>query len=74
MKHVARHLIIWEDDFNSQELSNLLWAFGTLGFDVTQKEAAIKITMKNYIFLKSMIWKAIRNSYFLICDVCESAA
>ena len=53
MKHVARHLIIWEDDFNSQELSNLLWAFGTLGFDVTQKEAAIKITMKYYIFLKS---------------------
>lgn len=53
LRHVARQLIVRADDFKSQELSNSLWAFGTLGFGVTQTEAAIKMTMNDYVFLKS---------------------
>ena len=36
LRHVARALVKRPDDFKSQEISNSIWAFGTLGFGVKE--------------------------------------
>ena len=53
LRHVARQLIVRANQFKSQELTNSLWALATLGFGVVETETAMKMTMNEYVFLKS---------------------
>ena len=53
LRHVARQLTVRANQFKSQELTNSLWALATLGFGVAETETAMKMTMNEYVFLKS---------------------
>jgi hypothetical protein len=52
LRHVAREIVGRCDDFKSQEVSNTVWSFGTLGFGIGA-ETAEKRNLNDFIILKS---------------------
>jgi hypothetical protein len=51
LRHVAREITRRTRDFKSQELSNAVWSFATLGFGISEQDP--KNILNDYIFLET---------------------